>query len=69
MKAKDFDKKFDNGEDIIGDLDNPKAHRQTPQQELVSAENLSCREKHKKKVSDYLERKWQDKKAKRNTKS
>ena len=27
MKPKDFDKKFDNGEDIIQDLDLAKAHR------------------------------------------
>ncbi len=27
MKAKDFDKKFDNGEEIIRELDLAKAHR------------------------------------------
>ena len=28
MKAKNFDEKFDNGEDILSDLDLSKAHRE-----------------------------------------
>lgn len=38
MKAKDFDKKFDNGEDITKYLDYSKAHRPGREQKRVNVD-------------------------------